>query len=171
MIGLGSSLANETPLIVNSVQLASAMAGVFLANRLHKRRTIVYSTLSLAVINIIIAVVDIYRLALPSLIFMALFMVPCGAFFNSILWSYPSELASAAKGKYSSFLNWLGAAIVSLVPPYILNAMPNRAAYPIFFFFAAYLIFGAVVNRYVLMDVEAIEKARKEKRRRELLAM
>lgn len=165
----GPNLADETPVIVNSVQLASGIIGIFLVSRLPRRRMIVYSTLSLAVINLAIGIVDIFQLAVPTLVSMTIFMVPCGALFNSVLWSYPSELATAARGKYASMMNWVGTAVVSMVPPYILKAMPNRSAYPIFFFFSAYLVFGAVVNRYVLISVETLEIERKEKKRRELL--
>lgn len=126
---------------------------------------IVYSTLSLAVVTLVIGIVDLLQLPIPTLVSMTIFMFPCGAFFNSVLWSYPSELASAARGKYASMMNWIGTALVTLIPPYILKAMPNRSAYPIFFFFSAYLVFGAVLNRYVLISVETLEVERKEMKR------
>lgn len=121
----GPNLVYLTPIIINSVQLASGILGVFLVSRLPRRSMIVYSTISLAVINLAMAIVNIFDLAIPILTLMTIFMFPCGAFFDSVLWSYPSELATAARGKYASMMNWIGTALVTLIPPYILQAMPN----------------------------------------------
>jgi MFS family permease len=154
MNDLGSNLANETPVIVNSIQLGAGILGVFLVSRFQRRKMIIYSTLALAILIFIIGITDLLELSIPCLISMTIFMIPCGTGLNSVIWSYPSELASPAQGKYGSLISWGGAAIVTLVPPYILNAMPDHSAYPIFFFFAFYLIGAFLINYMVLVEVE-----------------
>ena len=141
------------------MQLFAGLIGIGLVTRLKRRFMVIFSNIALACLTLAIAVADLYGNSALCLAFMTLFMIPCGACLTSVIWSYPSELASKERGKYSSFLSWTGAAVMTLVPPYILKAMPNNAAYPIFFFFSLYLCISFIVNYLVLIEVEDLKSS------------
>jgi len=81
---------------------------------------------------------------------MALFMIPCGGGLNAIVYTYPSELVAANLGKYTSAMSWVASALVTIVPPYVVAAMPGNLAYPMFFFFAFYLAIVSFINLRLL---------------------
>lgn len=85
-------------------------------------------------------------------------MIPCGAGLSTVVYSYPSELVVAQQGKYTGAVSWLANAIVNIVPPYIVEVMPDKLAYPMFFFFAFYLGIVTVINFKLLPLAENIKK-------------
>lgn len=151
MQDLKSPLADDSPVIINGVQLLAGMVGIGLVTKLKRRFMVIFSNVALAAITLAIAISDLYGNSPLCLAFMTLFMVPCGSCLTSVIWSYPSELASKDRGKYSSLLSWTGAAVMTLVPPYILKAMPDNSAYPLFFFFSFYLCISFIINYFVLI--------------------
>ena len=100
--------------------------------------------------NIIIAITDYFELPVQCIAAMAAFMLPNGICLSSVAWCYPSELVPPSQGKYSSLLNWTCSTFVAMVPPYIVALTPDDSAYPIFFFFALYLIIAFVINLRIL---------------------
>lgn len=84
---------------------------------------------------------------------MAVFMIPCGGGLNAIVYAYPSELVPPSMGKYTSAMSWLASAIVSVVPPYVVGAVPGNLAYPMFFFFAFYLGIVSFINIRLLPSI------------------
>jgi hypothetical protein len=48
---------------------------------------------------------------------------------------------------------WTGIFTVTVIPPFVTNAMPDKSAYPVFFFFGAYLILAAFINCKILVVV------------------
>lgn len=94
MLDLKSPLADDSPVIINGVQLFAGIIGVGLVTRLKRRFMVIFSNIALALLTLAIAVSDLYGNSALCLAFMTLFMIPCGACLTSVIWSYPSELAS-----------------------------------------------------------------------------
>lgn len=149
---LGSSLADQSPVIINSIQLVAGVVGIFLVGRCHRRSMLIVSTCLLCGLNVMIGVADLMEKPTFLLVSMTLFMVPCGAGLTSIVWSYPSELVNTQQGKYASLVSWTGSALVTILPPYIIREMPGNNAYPIFFFFAFYLLIAEILNLTVVVE-------------------
>jgi len=89
---------------------------------------------------------------------MYIFMVPCGAALNSIVYAFPSELVAPNQGKYTSAVSWMASATVSIVPPFVVSASPQNLAYPMFFFFALYLGVVSFINLKLLPQAEPASK-------------
>jgi len=149
---LKSPLTNVTPVIINSIQFLAGVGGIFLVSVFERRSMVLFSTIVLALLNFAIGTADLFENPIFLLTSMTLFMVPCGAGLTSVIWSYPSELVGPANGKYSSLLSWTGAALVTIIPPYIVQAVSDNNAFPIFFFFASYLCVASLINFYLLED-------------------
>lgn len=147
-------LAIEAPVIINGVQFLSGLLGIIFVNLISRRPLVTISTFLLSILNLLIGVADLIEEPLFCIVSMILFMIPCGSCLTSVAWSYPNELVGLAQGKYTSLLSWMGATVITLVPPYILNAMPNNSAYPIFFFFSFYLSICVYINQFIVVDVE-----------------
>ena len=146
---MGSPYSNVTPAIVNTIQLIAGLMGIIAVQKVSRFGLLVSSSCTLAVLNIFIAVTDMLDLPLYCLITMTAFMMPNGVGLSSVAWSYPSELVPASQGKYSSFVNWMCATMVAMIPPYLIQ-VSGGSAYPIFFFFALYLMVAFVINLSVL---------------------
>jgi MFS family permease len=73
-----------------------------------------------------------------------------GATFLPVSWSYPSEIIPAESAVYANIFGWIATTIVVSVPPIVTGAMPNHNAYPLFFFFGFYGIFGTI---YIYMKL------------------
>ena len=108
--------------------------------------------------NIFIGLMDYYELSVQCLIAMTVFMLPNGICLSSVAWSYPSELVPASQGKYSSLLNWTCSTVVAMIPPYVVAATPSDSAYPIFFFFAFYLLLALIFNLRTLPRTDRLRK-------------
>ena len=76
---------------------------------------------------------------------MSLYMLVYGASFLPVSWSYPSEIIPAEQAVYANVFGWIATSIVVSVPPIVVGAMPGNNAYPLFFFFGAYGIFGSTI--------------------------
>lgn len=94
MVDFKSPLADDSPVIINGVQLFAGLIGIGLVTRLKRRFMVIFSNIALAFLTLAIAVSDLYGNSALCLAFMTLFMIPCGACLTSVIWSYPSELAS-----------------------------------------------------------------------------
>lgn len=151
---MNSPYANVTPAIVNAIQLLAGVLGIIAVQKVTRFGLLVSSSCTLAVLNIFIAVTDFFDLPKYCLITMTAFMMPNGVGLSSVAWSYPSELVPASQGKYSSFVNWTCATMVAMIPPYVIQATPDSSAYPIFFFFAFYLVIAFVINLIVLPRID-----------------
>lgn len=75
---------------------------------------------------------------------MSLFMLLYGATFLPVSWSYPSEIIPAEQAVFANTLGWIATCIVVSVPPIIVGAMPDHNAYPLFFFFGIWGVFGSL---------------------------
>jgi len=53
-----SPLAGVTPVIINSIQFAAGVIGIFLVDVFHRRRMVIFSTISLAVLTLVIGISD-----------------------------------------------------------------------------------------------------------------
>lgn len=149
-----SPYANVTPAIINTIQLLAGLLGILTVQKVSRFRLLVASSCVLAVLNVFIAVTDLYDLPLNCLITMTAFMMPNGVGLSSVAWSYPSELVPPSQGKYSSLLNWTCSTMVAMIPPYVVQATPDQSAYPVFFFFAGYLVLAFFINLMVLPRVD-----------------
>ena len=92
---------------------------------------------------------------------MCIFMIPCGAGLNSIVYALPSELVAANLGKYTSAFSWLAGAMMGVIPPFVTSAVPGNYAFPMFFFFALYLSVVSFVNLKLLPDTYRVDNKRK----------
>ena len=147
---LDSPYADMSPAIINGIQLAAGIIGIYTVQRFARFHLLMTGCCLLLVLNICIAVTDYYELPVECLISMTLFMLPNGICLSSVAWCYPSELVAPSQGKYSSFLNWVCSTMVAMIPPYIVAATPRESAYPIFFFFTGYLLVAIVINLRIL---------------------
>jgi MFS transporter, SP family, arabinose:H+ symporter len=151
---MDSPYANITPAVVNSIQLLAGLLGIIAVQKVSRFSLLVTSCCVLAILNVFIGITDLYDLPLECLITMTAFMMPCGVGLSSVAWSYPSELVPASQGKYSSFVNWTCSTMVAVIPPYVVAATSVRNAYPVFFFFAFYLVIAFGINLSVLPRVD-----------------
>ena len=55
-------------------------------------------------------------------------------------------------------MSWLASATVSVVPPFVVAALPDKLAYPMFFFFALYLGVVSFINLKLLPEAEPVSK-------------
>jgi MFS family permease len=153
MKSMDSPYANVTPAIVNSIQLLAGLVGIVVVQKVSRSKLLVSSCCLLALLNVGIGLTDLYDMPIYCLLAMTLFMIPNGIGLSSVAWSYPSELVPASQGKYSSFLNWTCSTMVAMVPPYIVKSTPNEGAYPVFLFFAFYLIVAFLINLSLLSKI------------------
>ena len=65
----------------------------------------------------------------------------------------PFECTILAYEKYTALVSWFGMGCLIIIPPYIIQAMPNRQCYPSFIFFGVYLCFAAYINHKFLVDL------------------
>lgn len=66
-----------------------------------------------------------------------------------IVWPYVPELIPTKYIPYTSIVNWISAAICTIVTPYILNAVGSP--YPVFFFFGVISLICFIINLKVLV--------------------
>ena len=90
MKSMDSPYANVTPAIVNFIQLIAGVLGMYAVQRVSRFKLIVTSCGVLAILNVFIAITDVYDLGIECLITMAAFMMPNGVGLSSVAWSYPS---------------------------------------------------------------------------------
>lgn len=57
----------------------------------------------------------------------------------------------------ASSMNWLAAAISTIVAPYVLKAVGS--SYPIFFFFAVVLMIFFIINKKLLVETKGLTPA------------
>lgn len=148
--------ASITPVVINLIQLVAGLAGIWIVGVFSRGALILSSSWLMGVINLIIGVSDILEEPVFCIVMMSIFMIPCAAGLNSVVYAYPSELVVASQGKYASALSWIGSATVTLTPPFIVAAVPGNLAYPIFFFFAFYLGVACFINALL---VEPLSKS------------
>ena len=55
-------------------------------------------------------------------------------------------------------MSWLASATVTVVPPFVVAAVPKNEAYPMFFFFALYLGVVSFINLKLLPQAEPVNK-------------
>ena len=79
-----------TPVIINSVQLAANIVGIFLVQKRSRTSMLIISCWLMGVINLVIGVADIEEEPIFTIAMMAIFMIPCGGGLNSIVYTYPS---------------------------------------------------------------------------------
>ena len=149
----GLSFSAYAPFIINGVQFISGLAGIYLIRKFKRKYMLIYSTFFMCVFNLLTGCADIEDEAELVLISMTLFMIPCGAGFQPITWYYGNELVGPDRGRICTFINWFASALVIFIPPYVTAATPDNKAYPIFFFFAAYLVFSFYTYSFVLQEV------------------
>ena len=78
------------PTIINSVQLVANIIGIFLVQKFSRTTLLLVSCLLMGFINLIIGIADIEDESKLCVAMMCIFMIPCGAGLNSIVYSYPS---------------------------------------------------------------------------------
>lgn len=78
------------PTVVNSVQLASNIIGIFLVQKFSRTTLLLISCWLMGAINLVIGVADIESNVQLCIAMMCIFMIPCGAGLNSIVYAFPS---------------------------------------------------------------------------------
>lgn len=138
-------LGHYTSLIINVVQLAFVIIGlVWLQKFIGKRPMFLFSISLLSFINIGLGIAMMEYSSTASLVIMIIYMVVYGGSFISPVWSYPSEVIPASETIIPNIVHWTALALEILIPPLIAGKMPNNNAYPVFFFFGVYGLFGFI---------------------------
>lgn len=139
------SLGHYTSLIVNLTQLVFVIVGlIWLQKMIGKRPMFLFSISLLSIINIGLGIAMMEYSSTSSLIIMIIYMMIYGGSFISPIWSYPSEVIPASETIIPNIVHWTALALEILIPPLIAGKMPNNNAYPVFFFFGIYGIFGFI---------------------------
>lgn len=73
-------------------------------------------------------------------------MVICGAALTSVAWAHPPYICSVSYGKVAGCASMTGTALIAVIPPFIVEKTQDHIAYPIFFFFAAYMFISIFLN-------------------------
>lgn len=73
-------------------------------------------------------------------------MIVCGSALTSVAWAYPFYICSARYAKYGACVSMTGLAIITVVPPFVVNFTRDHISYPMFFFFGAYLMLSIFLN-------------------------
>ena len=78
------------PTVINSVQLASNIVGIFLVQKFSRTTVLKIACWLMGIINVIAGIADIFSESALTLAMMCIFMIPCGAGLNSIVYAFPS---------------------------------------------------------------------------------
>ena len=92
LTALKSPYAAVSSIIINAVQLVSGFVGIYMILRFKRKNILIYSTFFMCILNILIGCADLLDDSTLTLISMTLFMIPCGAGFQSVTTYYSSEL-------------------------------------------------------------------------------
>jgi hypothetical protein len=79
-------------------------------------------------------------------------MATYGISFLPTAWSYPSDILAPEQTLIPNVVGWIATTIVTTIPPIVVGAMPGHNAYPLFFFFSAYCIFGLVIIVWKMVE-------------------
>ena len=132
------------------------IVGIVMVMKFPRYKMLTISTVILLVLNVCIGIASIFNQ--PDDAFagpfgfssICVFMFICGSCLTSVAWVYPAELATPGLEKYSAVTSMGGTATIAIVPPFVILAMEDNAAYPIFFFFALYLGIAVILNPYLI---------------------
>ena len=134
-----ADLGKYTSVIINSIQFAFIMLGIFyITNKVKKRPLFLFSVLTLSLLDISIAIVMIFNHYIIALVLMSLYMVVYGGSFISPIWSYPFYIITSEETTIPNICHWLALSFSLLIPPLIGGAMPAGNPYPVFFIFGVY---------------------------------
>ena len=114
-----SGYTDLATLIINSVQVAAGFIGLWLVERIKRSKLVFFSTIFSALFCFLIAVGDAISSPALSLTAMVIFMMPNAACMQSVTWFYPFECVGPIYGRYASFLSWVGAACILIIPPFV----------------------------------------------------
>ena len=143
MTTLDKSLGESTPLIINTIQFAAILFGIFYIQRVFGKKSIFnFSLPTMGILNFILVIAMVFRNIIALLIVMSIFMIIFGGAFINQNWSYPSEVIPARESTIPNITHWLALAFTNLVPPLVSGVMPNSNPFPVFIFFGIYCFIG-----------------------------
>lgn len=132
------------------LQMVGGLVGILLVNCIPRFYLITFSTFVALLMNIVLAVGSILEEPVMSFSTICVFMFLEGSSLTSVAWSYPSELCTPSIERYASFTSMAGTTLVTILPPFIVANVEEHEGYPIFFFFAVYLILACILNYNLL---------------------
>ncbi len=139
------------------MQLIANFFAVFFITKIFGRRPLfLFGTFMLIILNFAIAISLYFEKEDIIVTMMCLYMVAYGGSFLPVSWSYPSEIVAAEQTLIPNVIGWIGTSIVTSVPPIIIGAMPDHNAFPLFFFFGGYAIFGFTVIYLKLIESKGL---------------
>lgn len=130
--------------------MIGGIIGILFVGCIPRYYLITVSTIVALALNIVLAVGSIEEESALSFGTICLFMFLEGSALTSVAWSYPSELCTPSIERYASLTSMAGTAIVTILPPFIVSNVENGEGYPVFLFFAIYLILACVLNYNLL---------------------
>lgn len=151
-----NQMALYAPLIANIIQLIATFFAVMALAHFGRRTLILFGNLSLALIDIIVAVLFLV-LAITgwtpavyiALVFIMIFMISYGVTIGPAVWLYVPEIIPANLVPPATFMNWFGCSICVIVTPFIVDAVGSP--YPVFFFFGGVSLIFGFVNHALLI--------------------
>jgi hypothetical protein len=151
-ISLGDDYTS-TPLFINTVQMVANLIGILLVHKYSRSLLLIWSSWLCGIINIIIGIANILQLSFLCFFMMIIFMIPCGGGLNPVAYSIPPEIVFSGSGRYSTVVSWSAIALITIIPPFVSDAIPNGLAYPMFFFFAFYMGVSIFINLFLILPL------------------
>lgn len=145
-----TAIGSSALVVENTLQVLGGLVGIAMVTTFSRYYMVTIATIVALFCNVLLGVGSILEWSLPSLLIICAFMFIEGSMLTSVAWFYPVEICSPRMVKYSSLMSMAGTTVVTVVPPFVVAAIPGHEAYPIFFFFAAYLLIAAVLNVNIL---------------------
>lgn len=130
--------------------MLGGVVGILLVNLFSRYYLLVVSTVIALALNLMLALASIFGYEPFSFASVCAFMFVVGAALTSVAWTYPGELCTPSIEKYVGLVSMAGTAVLTIGPPFVIEAIPNHESYPLFIFFALYLVGASFVNARML---------------------
>lgn len=111
--------------VENTIQMVGGMVGVPMVMYCSRYKMVVVTTALMVFLNLALALGSIFQIASLAFGFICVSMFVCSAGLTSVIWSYPSELATPGLEKWGAVTSMGGTALVTIVPPFVVGVMPN----------------------------------------------
>lgn len=150
-------IANDVPLIINSVQLVATIGAVFVLTKVGRKSLTLFGNLGLAVTDIAIGILFIFDGWAPSGMFvfalLMIYMIIYGISLGPVVWLYVPEIIPAKIVPLATMMNWFGCSLCVIFTPIAINDNDGNP-YPVFLFYGAITFFFFIINSVLMVETK-----------------
>lgn len=150
-------LANDVPLIINSVQLVATIGTIFILTKVGRKPLTLFGNLGLALTDIAIGILFIFDDWGPSGMFvfalLIVYMIIYGISLGPVVWLYVPEIIPAKIVPLATMMNWLGCSLCVILTPIAIHDNDNNP-YPVFLFYGAITLLFFFVNLALMVETK-----------------